>query len=377
MDDALLELLKTTGKTVPVPGKPGKVYVYSKKKNAIVETTVRRAESWSAIAAAGRAARDVLSRSAEAAYQPVQENPMSRKYDDEYFFEQYSQDPFGAQRSLPTARRNPEVMYTKNGQPYIVEMVNGRKRAKFLKRSAVAAMSNPRRKAGKRRGSPYAAAVMKRAQDIMRSKGCSMGDAMRQAWSEVRGSRAAANPYFDPTQTRSALVPADFDWTDPTMTVTALAPRARENGRRADKSVERMERRAERAAAAGREGRSERVLRRAERLAEWSERHPRRAQTLAPDEHFAAFSGASGVTVKGAGSDPFAAGNEFPVSGSAVYGPDHQWGGETSALGPTHSDYWGGGIGRMGAFNYRLGQFSTSQTSGFQPVNRRNPRKKK
>lgn len=37
----------------------------------------------------------------------------------------------------PYGRMNPDVKFTKNGQPYVVEMVNGRKRARFLKKSAV------------------------------------------------------------------------------------------------------------------------------------------------------------------------------------------------------------------------------------------------
>ncbi|NCA17774.1 MAG: hypothetical protein EBS90_12160, partial [Betaproteobacteria bacterium] len=245
MNDDLAQMLKDTGKAVPVPGKPGRVYVFSKKKGVVVETSAKRAASWQAIGAAGRAARQTLSEAAEESYQSqAKENPMGRRreYDDSYFFEQYSQDPYGAQQAIPAARRNPEMD------------------------------ENPGRRRKKRQASPLAIAAFKRAQAIMKSKGCSIADALKQAWAEIpRTAKAAANPYFDSTQTRSALVPASFEWSDPTMTVTALEPMGRSN-------------------------------------------------------------------------------------------PDL-----------TESDFWGGNARKKGAFAQRLGQFSPVQTSGFQPVNRRNP----
>lgn len=287
-NDALLDMLKQTGQAIPVPGKPGRVYVYSKKRDAVIETTPKRARAWAAIAAAGTAARETLSRSAEQAYGahhqiPAKENPMSWHDDDDdhYFRQQYSKAPFGAVRSLPAARRNPgEVLFTKNGQPYVVEIVNGRKRARFLKKSAVArmnglAMTNPRKKKAKapRKGNAMAGAAARRAQQIMAAQGCSLGAAMRQAWSEVRGAQAAANPQ------RSEL-PHGF-W--------------RKFGARTS--------------------------------------------------------------------------NEFLHHGSAVYGPDAQpdYEVDDEPFKPL----------RRGPFAYRTGQFSTSETAGFQPVNRRNPKKKK
>jgi hypothetical protein len=42
-----------------------------------------------------------------------------------------------------------------------------------------------------------------------------------------------------------------------------------------------------------------------------------------------------------------------------------------------HSDFWGGNQYQKGAFSMRQGQFSASETGGFQPVNRRNPRRRR
>lgn len=549
-DQSLLRLLKETGKPIPVPGKPGKVYIYSKKKDAVVETTVKRAASWQAIAATGKALQQKLSATAEAAYQEsnLRENPMSRrKYDDEFFFEQYSQSPYGAQQAIPTARRNPDVMYTSKGQPYVLEMVNGKRRARFIKRNEIEAMEsldNPRRRK-KRQASPQAVAAFKRAQEIMRAQGCSIQTALKQAWGEVRGSKAAANPYFDstqtrsalvpagfewsdptmtvtalepmgrmnpdlsesdywggsnrkkgsfahrlgqfsplqtsgfqpvnrrnpdfeenprgrrrkkrqaspqavaafqraqaimkakgcsiqdalkqawrevkagkavanpfydPTQTRSALVPADYDWSDSTMTVTALEPMGRMNPGRASRAAERLAVRAQKAEAAGRPVRAARVQKVADRLAKWADRHQDyRTPALAPDDFYSPFSGASGVTLKDSTTLDGSSSSFFPHQGSAVYEsgvsgsnefepelvPASVVQGERAVFAPglrydrdaafapdatgsvTDSDFWGGSLGRMGALNYRLGQFSTTQTSGFQPVNRRNPRRKK
>lgn len=495
MNDDLASMLKETGKSVPVPGKPGRVYVFSKKKGVVVETSAKRAASWQAIGAAGRAARQTLSEAAEKSYQSnLVENPMGRRrnFDDAFFFEQYSKSPYGAQQSIPVARRNTgeeEIHYTSKGQPYVIEMVNGKRKARFIRKNQVAAANpyfdptqtrsalvpadfewadstmtvtalepmgrmnpdltesdywggsgrkkgafahragqfspvqtsgfqpvnrrnpemdeNPGRRRKKRQASPLAVAAFKRAQEIMKAQGCSIAAALKQAWSEIpRAAKAAANPYFDPTQTRSALVPADFEWADSTMTVTSLEPMGRMNpGARASKASARLSARAEKAASAGRTVQAARVQKAADRLARWADRHRDfKTPALAPDDFFSPFAGASGVTMKGTTTLDGSSSHFFPHQGSAVYESDFSSGGgfdpelvpessvptsrpvfgsglryDRDSAGGADGDngFWGGSPGRMGPFNYRLGQFSTSQTSGFQPVNRRNPRRKK
>jgi hypothetical protein len=304
----LEQLLAQPGaEPIPVPGKPGRVYVYSRRRKAVIETTPDRARTWQAIGAAGRTARNELSQAATASY--AQENPMARKphYDDRYFTEQYSQGPYGARAALPAARRNGSekvgpVLFTKKGQPYRrtadgkARFISKAEAAKTNGRFGRAATENPggralvnRKRGAKRKVNPLAAAAVRRAHEIFRSQGCSMGDAMRQAWADVRaggGARAAANPWYsvdhsplylpDETQTRSALVRGpygDLAFTNP-------------------------------GSALGEE----------------------RASML-PDV----------------------------------------WG---------ESDFWGGRQLQRGGFAMREGQFGASGTGGFQPVNRRNPRKK-
>lgn len=327
-EGALKSLLQQTGEPVPVPGKPGRVYIYSKRRDAIVETTPKRARAWLAIGEAGRTARNELSQAARESF-TAQENPMARrKYtDDDFFLSQYQQGPYGARAAVPVARRNSAqlvgpVLFTKNGQPYR-RTADGK--ARFISRAqAGMAASNPHdgravvnRKKGKRKGSPHAAAAARRAQEIFRAQGCSMRDAMKQAWAEVKsGARAAANPWYyeeyaplylpDMTQTRGALVPGPY-------------------------------------------GRS----------------NPERFDAQSP----------SGVWHKGGsgGMFPRWAQSQYDEQGAFDQGeratevPD-SWG---------DSPFWGGRQLQRGGFAARMGQFSASGTGGFQPMNRRNPRKGK
>jgi hypothetical protein len=112
------------GELVPVEGKPGMVYWpiskgrgVNKRYVGLKTTTDRRAQSWMAIAATGKAMRPESSREAEAAMSAAglslstppaeitaRSNPMS--HDDEYWFSQYQRAPYGARQSLPAARRN-------------------------------------------------------------------------------------------------------------------------------------------------------------------------------------------------------------------------------------------------------------------------------
>ena len=105
------------GRLVPVPGKPGRVYWFSQRRKQLTETTEDRARSWLAIAETGRASRQTLSQAARDAYtsEPKQltttspislENPMSHD-DEDFWFQQYQQAPYGARRAVPAARRNP------------------------------------------------------------------------------------------------------------------------------------------------------------------------------------------------------------------------------------------------------------------------------
>lgn len=77
---------------------------------------------------------------------PARSNPMG--VNDAFYRKQYQRGPFGAQSSIPTVRRNPssessmsKVHIAKNGTPYVVEVKNGRKRARFLSKSQAASMA--------------------------------------------------------------------------------------------------------------------------------------------------------------------------------------------------------------------------------------------
>jgi hypothetical protein len=362
--DQLKAMLMATGEPVPVPGKPGRVYVYSKRQDAVIETSTKRAKTWQAIGAAGRAASQQLSQAAREA----QENPMGRNSDDNYWREQYEQGPFGAQQAVPAARRNGRkarrnsatlvgpVLFTKNGQPYRrTEDGKARFISKDAARSAKGyqnphhgrAVLNPRyaraatenkgrgKKPKQKRSNPYAKAVFARAKALFETQGCSWSTALRQAHADVKaaggGRRAAANPWFrsshvpdlylpDTTQTRSALVASPFGPDgDLTYVRSALEP--------------------------GPYGRSNPPL-------------------------------PSGVWLHGRGGHFFP--NEENATGMVGPGYDDFDNEHFDQSGTPHPDsYWGGGQRARGGYSDRTGQFSPTGTGGFQPVNRRNPRKKR
>jgi hypothetical protein len=89
------------GRFVPVPGKVGRVYWFSHRKHQLIETTPERAEVWFRLGEASRKPR------AQSHSHPPRTNPMARKTQDDYWFEQYAQGPYGARQAVPAARRNP------------------------------------------------------------------------------------------------------------------------------------------------------------------------------------------------------------------------------------------------------------------------------
>ena len=206
------------GKFVGVPGKPGRVYWWSKGKGTIVETTQKRAAQWLVIAQTGKMAAKILSEDADSiiredrlSQQSLKENPMSYHDDDWYTFEQYSKSPYGAQQSIPVARRN---------------------KKRRGKRKTTAKQRAWQQEFGQ---------ISKLASQIQKQRGCSY----KQAWDEARGQgggrRAAANPWYfgrgrgggpagsnlylpDTTQVRPALVPAAHPWDDETEIFSALEP---------------------------------------------------------------------------------------------------------------------------------------------------------
>jgi hypothetical protein len=228
-DNALLQLVfdKAYGPSpalIPVPGKPGRVYwpitkmltragIKQRVPLGLKEVAEGQARSWLTIAETGRRVSSDLRATADSLYAeegmsrrplltgptstpaaiPARENPMSKK---SAWRRQYQQGPYGAGRSIPAARRNK----------------------------------------GKRKLSPEARAkfqaVGRRAQQIAKASGCDMSSAMRQAWAEVKGMQAAANPWYPGTPSlylpdnpvMNALVPAPYAWSDETEVFSALVP---------------------------------------------------------------------------------------------------------------------------------------------------------
>jgi len=245
-NDPMLQFVASeveAGRLVDVPGKPDRVYWPSSKRKVVSqgmidrggaspadlgkkvriytglkETTRDRALSWMAIADAGKAARGELRDVALETYGqegmsrrpllsgpttssaaiPARENPMSKK---SYWERQYQTGPYGANRSVPAARRN-----------------------------------KSRKSQKKRKLSPEAEAkfrlVGQIAQKYAKEQGCDMSTAMKQAWADVKGMRAAANPWYPGTPSlylpdnpvMNALVPAPYAWSDETEVFSALVP---------------------------------------------------------------------------------------------------------------------------------------------------------
>jgi hypothetical protein len=223
---------------VDVPGKPGRVYwpvtklrmVQGKRERVLVglkDADRRQAETWLGLAQSSRNLSRVTSGSAEkqiasmlqegdgsrrqqsasvdsSAATLSMENPMS------YWSRQYQKGPYGASRSIPAARRN----------------------------------------AKKRKLKPLSEAKFRvvgiTAQKLMQDvPNCDIDRAMKQAWAAVKSlsdaqvmelsrqkapapAQALANPYFNghyDNPVPGALIPAGYQWEDPTMVFTAVAPK--------------------------------------------------------------------------------------------------------------------------------------------------------
>ena len=154
------------GAMVPVPGKPGRVYVWSGKKQMIVETSERRAAAWGRIGDAGRENAEGLRAAASASPRQTPES------------ESESDHP-----EINIAQENPSMA---RYNPY-----------------GALALENPRganKSKAKKPSSPKAAAwrtmfgqITRRAQAIQASSGCQYKRAFDQARAELQGSRA--NPF--------------------------------------------------------------------------------------------------------------------------------------------------------------------------------------
>lgn len=320
------------GRLVPVPGKPGRVYWFSQRRKQLTETTESRARSWMAIAETGRASRGMLQQQARQAYleegldrgralpappprqittsPKIRENPMSNE--DDYWFEQYRQGPYGARRTVPAARRN---------------------------------AGKRKKKGGKRKSSLEAKQAMKLAQQIARASGCDMSSALRQAWAQVKGGhQAAANPWYpgtpslylpDTTQTFSSLVPAPYDdYQDLTSRRSALVPGP--YGRHNPGQVQ--------------------IAKNGQpyvRLPNGKTRFISKAEAASMGVPASAMRNppTRKAKVKHAKRSTAAAKRHAARKGAA-----------------------GGHFRRQDPINYRRGQFSVTETGGWQPVNRRNPK---
>ena len=206
-DAAILDLVAQSleqGKLIPVPGKPGRVYWpisqrqadKSRKYVGLKETTEARAKAWMQIAEAGKAAASVLSQAASTgspAPSPltVKENPMRR--DQDFWFAQYTPDPFGPEAFIPVARRNPRGGVA--GAKEAMALYHSG-RASSLKEAwamiKAGARSNPRKPAAKakpkaapRKPSDWSSIFGKigsRAAQIQQERGCHW----RSAWDQAK-----------------------------------------------------------------------------------------------------------------------------------------------------------------------------------------------
>lgn len=320
----------------------------------------------------------------------------SRKnFDDRYFFEQYRQGPYGAQQAVPAARRNSgskaqrranaarAMSLFRSGQARSLkeawQMVKANPGRAVLNGYARAATENRRHKRVKRKANPMAKAAFDRAKVIFSQQGCDWSTALRQAWADVKGARAAANPWYIPelvpslylpdrTQTRSSLVPSPYGPSDDfTQTRSAL-----EGGAYSMPVVPNPHG----------AGRGRHPLRAARQLAQLHRFHEGLEESQLPP----------GVTLKhggrGGGSGMFPIAQQGSATGltydqrfedghdqEGAYEHGQRAGADQDMWG--YSQFWGGRQPARGAFAYRLGQFSPQVTSGFQPTNRRNPRKAK
>jgi hypothetical protein len=225
-DQALLRTVIAefeNGRLVAVPGQPGKVYwpisegAGEKKHYVGVKiTTERRARSWLSIAAAGRQTARALSASAS---QAMQHQGL-----------QGASVPFSADSETPVrAAANPSHSFNPASRRQ-----RSQNMAKGKGKGGMVSAAKPK--------STKAAAwrkkfglIGRRASVIQVQRGCSWGDAWRQAKAEVEagaGGAARANPWYndnlylpDETEVRQALVPSwQEDWSDSTMIESALVP---------------------------------------------------------------------------------------------------------------------------------------------------------
>lgn len=326
---------------IPVPEKPGRVYWPKTKQKIVSERVVQKgepiyldgswvtpdsgmigrkyrvplglkdvdssqAESWLTIAETGRKLQPQLSATADKFYAeeampsrpllpgptsstaaiPARENPMSKR---DYWMRQYQKGPYGASRSIPAARRN-------KGK----RKLSPESRAKFQ-------------------------AVGRRAQQIAKASGCDMSSAMRQAWAEVKGMQAAANPWYPGTPSLylpdnpvpGALVRAPYEWSDETEVFSALVP------------------------------------------GPYTKKNPGNPQAKAAMELYHSGQASS---LKEAWA--MVKGRRNPRGGRKLGGHAARSGRSAHASDPWHSQY-----------EQSIGQFSTQEqyTRGFQPMNRRNP----
>lgn len=299
-DQGIIELVQESIKArrlVDVPGTPGMVYWYSKRKG-LRSVPRGQAMTWLAIAKTGKAARGDLKQAALSAYGDtprlltsgdapdqltVRENPMPS--DDYYYRLQYAQGPYGAEGSIPASRRNPK-----------------------------------KRRKAKKKGTGKASPQAKKAMRLFHSGKAS---SLKQAWRMVKLRTPAARAANNPKRRRGRK------YTDRTALAfgTALANGAIHYAKNGQPYIYTAD------------GRTRFISK-----ADAARMNPR-----------------MGMRTK---SKRFVKKGGYSMGGLKKYKGKARF---TTVKGP---------LGRKGnwpAALYRKGQFSTSQTGGFQPINRRNP----
>lgn len=360
---------RQTEQPVPIPGKPGRVFWYSKTRKAVVETTVDRAKSWMMIReTAKRTNQDQSEAAKEAAKRlnlklkedcncppcppcapcasPVDTSsvfsnpsmePTMFESDDDYFIDQYSKEPYGARSSLPVSRRNPDTAVLSRAHQLIEEGEGDLGTAlKNAWDDVYSAHANPRKSRRSRKGTAaqraQAKRVVARALQILTKTRCGLKGAVDRAFAEVTRSkkRARRNGYeYDTTAVRTALAPMRSNPLDPTAVRSALS-----------------------------------------RPVDYRDPTAVRTALMNPEEPFSAYDPEyHPVYSQQIG--------QFSVTEAQTHGiqPRNRRNPRKSRNNPEYSDY----SVHHPVFEQEIGQFSTSlpQTKGIQPVNRRNPRNSK
>lgn len=214
--DALKELLmRPDAKPIPVPGRPGYVMVYSKKRDAVIETTAKRAAAWQIIGDTARATQSYLRDKAQEEAQrvrdanpgllktetvqpqlavtnpPIRENPpMSFQFTPAHFNPSAAQSASRAGGSW-VLKRAYEIL--NQGECSLSKAMH-----QAWQEQKTGVLKNPRRShraptAKELAAREIAKKVLKRAHSVLLEHGCSVKQAVVKAWAEYK-ARAGAAP---------------------------------------------------------------------------------------------------------------------------------------------------------------------------------------